>query len=510
MKKNLILAGFFSVLIYVGCQSEQEVPEQPKGETGQELAQTYCGSCHQNPDPTLLDRESWEKYMLPRMGYMLGIYENEKVRDSLIEAGPGGKIVEAAKIYPKEPMLDQEKWEKIRNYYLENAPEELADVSNKTITEGLSHFKVVKPGMKLSPPSTTLIKFNDNQEIYVGDAHTKSLIHLDANLGLIKAGQVNEGAVHLEEINDELWITVMGSFSPTDAPEGFILNLPKSGGKQALIAVDQLRRPVHSSYGDLNGDGLMDIVVSEFGKWTGRLSLFVNQGDKTFKQQTLINQTGAIRTYLRDFDGDGKQDIIALFGQGNEGIWILYNQGDGKFRTEQVVELSPSHGSSYFNLFDYNGDGHEDIIYTAGDNADFKPLMKPYHGIYIFENDGRNHFKEVFFFQLNGAYAAIPRDFDQDGDFDIAAISFFPDYQNTPQESFVYLENDGQMNFTASTFADNTMGRWIVMDVGDPDQDGDQDLILGSLAFEVIPKSNLIGRWVQEGLPFVILENTTK
>jgi hypothetical protein len=100
---------------------------------------------------------------------------------------------------------------------------------------------------------------------------------------------------------------------------------------------------------------------------------------------------------------------------------------------------------------------------------------------------------------------------DLDGDIDIAAISFFPDYKNRPEESFVYLENDGKNNFKASTIADPTMGRWIVMDVADYDKDGDEDLILGSLAFEVIPTNNdLINKWVNNGIPFIVLENKTK
>ena len=36
-----------------------------------------------------------------------------------------------------------------------------------------------------------------------------------------KAAQVNEGAVHLIEADDALYVTVMGAFSPTDAAYRF-------------------------------------------------------------------------------------------------------------------------------------------------------------------------------------------------------------------------------------------------------------------------------------------------
>jgi hypothetical protein len=81
---------------------------------------------------------------------------------------------------------------------------------------------------------------------------------------------------------------------------------------------------------------------------------------------------------------------------------------------------------------------------------------------------------------MNGAFKAVARDFDGDGDLDIAAISFFPDYQKSPEESFVYLENQGGLKFAPSTFQECIMGRWITMDVGDLDGDGDLDIVLGS------------------------------
>jgi hypothetical protein len=110
---------------------------------------------------------------------------------------------------------------------------------------------------------------------------------------------------------------------------------------------------------------------------------------------------------------------------------------------------------------------------------------------------------------MPGAYAAIPADFDADGDFDIAAISFFPDYKNQGP-SFLYIENQGDQNYIPSTIKDQHLGRWIVMDAADADNDGDVDLVLGSLAFEVVPANGLLEQWTNDGIPFVVLENQRK
>jgi hypothetical protein len=159
-------------------------------------------------------------------------------------------------------------------------------------------------------------------------------------------------------------------------------------------------------------------------------------------------------------------------------------------------------------LLDWNGDGELDLLYTAGDNADYPPLYKPYHGLRLFLNQGGGKaFEEAFFLPLNGAYGALPADFDADGDLDLAAISFFPDFAQQPEAAFVYYQNQGNDQFDAFTLPQTELGRWLIIRSADPDQDGDLDLLLGSLAFEVIPAGNWVQRWQAQGIPFVVLEN---
>ena len=166
-------------------------------------------------------------------------------------------------------------------------------------------------------------------------------------------------------------------------------------------------------------------------------------------------------------------------------------------------------GSSYFSLFDFDKDGKQDILYTAGDNADYSPILKPYHGIYIFSQKENFAFEQTEFLALPGAYKAIADDFDLDGDIDIAAISFFPDYHASKVTDFaLFIKSQNEFSMQGLDLHQN--GRWITMDSGDPDQDGDSDLILGSLAFEVPQHPNLVNQWVKNGLPFLLLKNQTK
>ncbi|HJS55997.1 MAG TPA: VCBS repeat-containing protein, partial [Chitinophagaceae bacterium] len=172
------------------------------------------------------------------------------------------------------------------------------------------------------------------------------------------------------------------------------------------------------------------------------------------------------------------------------------------------LQFPPVYGSNYFQLIDFNYDGYMDILTTQGDNADYSIVVKAYHGIRIFLNNGKNQFEENYFLPQYGAQKAIPVDFDKDGDLDIVSISFFPDYERFQLESFIYWENKGDKTFDRYSFRGATDGRWLTMDAGDIDGDGDTDVILGNAIFTVgiIPKE-IRERWLTHPVSAMILKN---
>jgi hypothetical protein len=295
---------------------------------------------------------------------------------------------------------------------------------------------------------------------------------------------------------------------PNDQAKGALLQILTNGERKLVI--DSLRRPVFMEEADLNRDGLKDFIFCEFGNYTGGVAVFENLGRGKFKRHQISQQPGARKVVVKDFDGDGLKDIMALITQGNEQLTLFSNTGNFKFRITSLLRFPPVYGSSYFELADFNQDGKDDILYSNGDNADYSSILKPYHGLRIYLNTGVNQYEEAWFFPWDGASQTISRDFDEDGDMDIAAISFFPNLKMSPERGFVYFQNSGNLKFTATTTRYAASARWMTMHSGDIDGDNDEDVLLAALNFDKSVPIALGKKWTDSVTSVLILRNGLK
>ena len=476
-------------------------------QNGKALAAKYCQSCHLLPDPSLLDSKTWEKGVLPNMGPRLGIfsYGFENYPSSKYDKNIGPNF------YPSQPILKLEEWQNIIDYYTAVSPDTLPGQHREhPIQVDQSLFTVQFPAISYPNSATSFIKINSDSSrpLTISDAFTKKTFVFNRNLEVIDSIK-NGSIVNMEFYQNAILTCDIGVLNPNNGKFGkakYIRFDQKNKLKVDSIPLfDSLQRPVQVTAADLNNDGRTDYVICEFGYLTGSLSWMENLGNNKFSRHVLRGLPGAIKAYIQDYNHDGLPDLWVLFAQGEEGIFLYTNKGNGQFSEEEVLRFPPVYGSSYFELADFNKDGYPDIVYTCGDNADFSPILKPYHGVYIYLNDKTNHFKQIFFFPINGCYKAIARDFDGDGDLDIAAISFFADYANQPEEGFVYLKNTGNFNFLPYSIPEATQGRWLTMDAGDIDGDGKIDLVLGNFSIGPVMKNAKVD-W-KKAPPFILLKN---
>lgn len=473
MKKTLvILTGIlfcFAWLTYCNSNRTKRFTDK-RSEEGFLLAERYCKSCHLLPEPELLNKATWANFVLPKMSEMVGYRHlgmNHYVQTS------------------NEPTLKPDQWDKIIHYYLSEAPVEPLKRAESTpdIKIGLKYFEPEIPSFSNGQPVTTMVKIDTGSRlVYWGDGLSGRLYKTRANSVLVDSVAVGTGISQLLVRNNELLALTMGVLVPSDLKLGELKSIDGKMDKTDIL-LDSLQRPVQASIADLNGDGREDLIMCEFGNLSGQLCWYEKKETGGYTRHVLRQLPGAIRNVVDDFDKDGRPDIMALMAQGDEGIFIYYNQGNGKFREERILQFPPAYGSNYFELADMNGDGFSDIVATNGDNGDYPPILKAYHGIRIYLNNGQNKFKEKLFLPMNGAGKAIANDYDGDGDMDIASISFFPDRAATPEEGFVFWENNGDLDFAPYSFKEVTYGNWITMDAGDIEGDGDIDLVIGSADF---------------------------
>lgn len=406
-------------------------------------------------------------------------------------------------IIPDNPMLSEEEFEHIKAYYQRHAPDSLT-LPDAVTTHPLQQFDATLHYLP-TPPLITMIQADTlHHQLFIGTRLSK-VYTLTEDL-VKKDSLLLPGPPAAMIVGDHARTFLsMGMMDPNDARKGQLWMQPDKGAAHSLI--DSLQRPVHFQQTDLNADGRPDYLVCAFGNHTGGLLAYESREDGTFQKHVLSAGAGARKTILYDFDHNGLLDIAALVTQGDERIVLLLNYGQFKFRVTTLLRFPPVYGSSFFELTDLNRDGHPDIVLSNGDNADYSPILKPYHGIRLFLNDGTNRFTESLFLPLHGAFQTSTQDFDHDGDLDIAAISFFPDFRKHADQGFVYYENTGS-GYQAYTTPLATHGRWVTMETTDLNRDGYLDLLVGALDFDTGVPRSLIQQWALKKTSLLVLKNT--
>lgn len=238
--------------------------------------------------------------------------------------------------------------------------------------------------------------------------------------------------------------------------------------------------------GDVNGDGLPDIVIGNTGDkpanflWLNNPEnpgRFIDYSATGLPQHN--DQTQSVN--LADLDGDGHLDMVV----GNEAPpnRVYFNDGKGNFkeRTETFTENVPLHTREAI-ISDANGDNLPDILFAnltsnAGQRErDPRARLFLNQGNGIFNDETESRIPEFTF----STYAANVVDFNRDGHPDIILSAVeIPPFKAIQVQA---LQNDGTGKFkfvTESVIPQVTVGRSWEIAVGDVNGDGIDDLVIG-------------------------------
>ena len=266
--------------------------------------------------------------------------------------------------------------------------------------------------------------------------------------------------------------------------------------KQILLPWKLSTQGPRMSTGDINDDGLDDLIVGGAKGYPGKLFLqleagsFESQDMSCFESDTGSEDMGVL---FLDVDGDRDQDLYVVSG-GNEFSVssgelqdrLYLNDGSGHFsRTENRLPSMLTSGSCV-EAADMDGDGDMDLFVGGRLTPGAYPLAPR---SYLLENDGSGNFRDVTE-ELNPALLrpgmitdALWTDFDKDELPDLILVGEWMSVRLFHNTGTGFEEVEGQ------EWMERSEGWWNTIGSGDFDNDGDCDYVLGNTGknFQIKP-----------------------
>ncbi|MCA9509330.1 MAG: VCBS repeat-containing protein [Myxococcales bacterium] len=475
-----------AVLVYplADHPPERRIGPPDGGLTGEQVAERYCQSCHLLPVPGQLPRETWP-FAIDWMGNYLGYPKL---------GGPFERLV-AKRLIPDAPLVSTAEMTRLGRYFIEGALPAAALTPPRAPApplEGWTASELAGAGER-GAVVTLLWVDEANGRLWVGSANDDMLRVFDRDRKLLVALEMGGDPIHIEPRPRGVRVALAGDFV-RDARQGKVVDVAldeRAGTVAHRVVLEGLHRTIETHTRDVDGDGEDDLVVVGFGDGVGsgygKVSIYWSERE----EQVLLDRAGGLGAAIVDIDGDGALDVLVLATQGSNELVAHLNRGHRTFERRVLLQRDVSFGFNEMHVLDFDGDGRLDVVTTNGNNMEMPdPPLRPYHGVRVFRGDGALGFEEALFHPLYGALTSVVRDLDGDGDLDIAATGFYPDWRAAEPETFQIVENRGRAAgaeggaerylLAPRSLRGEAWNRWMRVAAGDLDGDGRVELFLGA------------------------------
>ena len=229
-----------------------------------------------------------------------------------------------------------------------------------------------------------------------------------------------------------------------------------------------------NSIADLNGDGYLDIIFSNYYNATRNINSYIYWGDESasFSQKTELATHGARGISIADLNADGYLDIV--FSNHYNDITYDINSyiywGDESASYIEKTELATC-GATANSIADLNGDGYLDIVFSNLWDGTTRNINS-----YIYWGDKSYVYSIKTELATHGAIGNSIADLNGDGYLDIVFSNYYND-SATDINSYIYWGDESASYSVKTELATRgTRGNSI----SDLDEDGYLDIVFSN------------------------------
>lgn len=478
----LVLMLLFVILV-TGTESCSDIGGNKSDKL---LANTYCGTCHKLPNPESLTKDVWMNHIMPKMSEYYNWDEVSRFRYANKSPFQEGGTI---------PMTDSI-WVKLEQYFISGGLDEPKIRADKDLPIQ-NDFEVTQINNICSGRGITAVTINEDNNNIIAACDIE-LLTISPEGQLLKSYNSGGATSGIFPIDTSLvYILDAGILDPHSEALGALKVWNHSTDKLKTIQTG-LQRPVHISGNETN------IFISEYGDKTGRLGQVQLQPKKYLSASNL---PGPYKSFICDYDKDGNDEIIVMFAQAMEGIYVREVDAINK-RFVPLLSFVPEWGISDIDTTDVNHDGWTDLVVVNGDNADFSIMPKAYHGVRVYLNNQKGGYEESYSYPMYGASQVRTLDANGDGFDDLLVGAFFAIEEKDRLLLLLHNGNRDDVSYTPHRISEANRGRWMVINKGDIDGDGDLDAIIGS--FVISQKRSSINENEEDKTNLLLLLNRSK